>query len=99
MKLLIPALRSNPGSVQIGFNRRYHPLVRRVRARLLQESWPGRSPVDQDMLLSDTPYRRSPYHDHLLGVLMLAGLMFMSCRGQIDWSMRRGDRVKGAVVR
>ena len=29
-----------PGAVEIGFNRRYHPLVRRARARLRQESGP-----------------------------------------------------------
>ena len=37
---LAAGMRSNPGSVEIGFNRRYHPLVRRARARLLQESGP-----------------------------------------------------------
>jgi predicted dehydrogenase len=37
---LAAAMRSNPGSVEIGFNRRYHPLVRRARARLRQESGP-----------------------------------------------------------
>ena len=37
---LAAVMRSNPGSVEIGFNRRYHPLVRRARARLLQESGP-----------------------------------------------------------
>jgi predicted dehydrogenase len=35
---LAAGMRSNPGSVEIGFNRRYHPLVRRARARLLRES-------------------------------------------------------------
>jgi predicted dehydrogenase len=29
-----------PGRVEIGFNRRYHPLVRRARARLVKESGP-----------------------------------------------------------
>ncbi len=33
-------MRSHPGSVEIGFNRRYHPLIRRARARLRQESGP-----------------------------------------------------------
>ena len=37
---LAAAMRSNPGSVEIGFNRRYHPLVHRVRTRLRQESGP-----------------------------------------------------------
>jgi predicted dehydrogenase len=37
---LAALMRSNPGSVEIGFNRRYHPLVRRARARLLAESGP-----------------------------------------------------------
>jgi predicted dehydrogenase len=37
---LVGAMRSYPGSVEIGFNRRYHPLVRRARARLRQESGP-----------------------------------------------------------
>ena len=37
---LAAVMRSNPGSVEIGFNRRYHPLVRRARARLRQESGP-----------------------------------------------------------
>jgi predicted dehydrogenase len=37
---LAAAMRSYPGAVEIGFNRRYHPLVRRARARLRQESGP-----------------------------------------------------------
>jgi predicted dehydrogenase len=37
---LAAGMRSLPGSVEIGFNRRYHPLVRRARARLRQESGP-----------------------------------------------------------
>jgi predicted dehydrogenase len=37
---LAGAMRSYPGAVEIGFNRRYHPLVRRARARLRQESGP-----------------------------------------------------------
>jgi predicted dehydrogenase len=37
---LVAAMRSYPGAVEIGFNRRYHPLVRRARARLRRESGP-----------------------------------------------------------
>jgi predicted dehydrogenase len=37
---LVAAMEANPGAVEIGFNRRYHPLVRRARARLRQESGP-----------------------------------------------------------
>jgi predicted dehydrogenase len=37
---LAAGMRSHPGAVEIGFNRRYHPLVRRARARLRQESGP-----------------------------------------------------------
>jgi predicted dehydrogenase len=37
---LAERMRTNPGAVEIGFNRRYHPLVRRARARLLRESGP-----------------------------------------------------------
>jgi predicted dehydrogenase len=37
---LAAAMRSYPGAVEIGFNRRYHPLVCRARARLRQESGP-----------------------------------------------------------
>jgi predicted dehydrogenase len=37
---LAAGMRSHPGSVEIGFNRRYHPLVRKARARLLRESGP-----------------------------------------------------------
>ena len=37
---LADGMRCYPGSVEIGFNRRYHPLVRRARARLRQESGP-----------------------------------------------------------
>ena len=37
---LVSAMRSYPGAVEIGFNRRYHPLVRRARARLRQETGP-----------------------------------------------------------
>jgi predicted dehydrogenase len=37
---LAAAMRSLPGSIEIGFNRRYNPLVRRARTRLRQESGP-----------------------------------------------------------
>ena len=37
---LAAAMRGNPGVVEIGFNRRYHPLVRKARARLKQEAGP-----------------------------------------------------------
>ena len=37
---LADGMRCYPGSVEIGFNRRYHPLVRRARVRLRQESGP-----------------------------------------------------------
>lgn len=37
---LVAAMRANPGSAEIGFNRRYHPLVRQARARLQRESGP-----------------------------------------------------------
>lgn len=37
---LAAAMRANPGAIEIGFNRRYHPLVRRARARLAGESGP-----------------------------------------------------------
>jgi len=37
---LAAGMRSYAGLVEIGFNRRYHPLVRRARARLLQDSGP-----------------------------------------------------------
>jgi predicted dehydrogenase len=37
---LVAAMRAHPGAVEIGFNRRYHPLVRRARARLRQETGP-----------------------------------------------------------
>jgi predicted dehydrogenase len=37
---LVAAMEANPGAVEIGFNRRYHPLVRRARTRLRQESGP-----------------------------------------------------------
>jgi predicted dehydrogenase len=33
-------MQANPGAIEIGFNRRYHPLVRRARARLKRESGP-----------------------------------------------------------
>ena len=37
---LAAGMRCYPGAVEIGFNRRYHPLVRRARARLWQETGP-----------------------------------------------------------
>ena len=37
---LAAVMRANPGAIEIGFNRRYHPLVRRARARLARESGP-----------------------------------------------------------
>ena len=37
---LAAVMRANPGTIEIGFNRRYHPLVRRARARLARESGP-----------------------------------------------------------
>ena len=40
VRRLVTAMDANPGAVEIGFNRRYHPLVRRARARLRQERGP-----------------------------------------------------------
>lgn len=40
VRRLAAGMRSHPGSVEIGFNRRYHPLVRRAKSRLLRESGP-----------------------------------------------------------
>ena len=40
VRSLATAMRSHPGAVEIGFNRRYHPLVRKARARLRRESGP-----------------------------------------------------------
>lgn len=40
VRRLAAGMRSHPGSVEIGFNRRYHPLVRRAKARLLREAGP-----------------------------------------------------------
>ena len=37
---LAAVMRANPGAIEIGFNRRSHPLVRRARARLARESGP-----------------------------------------------------------
>jgi predicted dehydrogenase len=37
---LAELMRAHPGAVEIGFNRRYHPLIRKARARLQQESGP-----------------------------------------------------------
>ncbi len=33
-------MQANPGAIEIGFNRRYHPLVRRARAQLQKETGP-----------------------------------------------------------
>ncbi len=40
VRRLAAAMRAHPGAVEIGFNRRYHPLVRRARARLRRETGP-----------------------------------------------------------
>jgi predicted dehydrogenase len=40
VRLLAAGMRAHPGAVEIGFNRRYHPLVRRARERLRRESGP-----------------------------------------------------------
>jgi predicted dehydrogenase len=40
VRQLAATMRANPGAIEIGFNRRYHPLVRRARARLARESGP-----------------------------------------------------------
>ena len=37
---LAEMMQANPGAIEIGFNRRYHPLVRKARARLQKESGP-----------------------------------------------------------
>ncbi len=37
---LVDVMKEKPGAVEIGFNRRYHPLVRRARERLRAESGP-----------------------------------------------------------
>ena len=37
---LSSAMRKNPGAIEIGFNRRYHPLIRKARGRLQRESGP-----------------------------------------------------------
>jgi predicted dehydrogenase len=37
---LAEMMQANPGAVEIGFNRRYHPLVRRARTQLAKESGP-----------------------------------------------------------
>jgi predicted dehydrogenase len=37
---LATAMRDHPGQIEIGFNRRHHPLVRQARARLAKESGP-----------------------------------------------------------
>ena len=38
--LLAETMRANPGAIEIGFNRRYHPLVRKARTQLQKESGP-----------------------------------------------------------
>ncbi len=40
VKRLAATMHANPGAVEIGFNRRYHPLVRKAKARLSRESGP-----------------------------------------------------------
>ncbi len=40
VRLLAEIMRANPGAIEIGFNRRYHPLVRKARARLEKEAGP-----------------------------------------------------------
>ena len=37
---LAEAMKANPGAIEIGFNRRHHPLVRKARAQLQKESGP-----------------------------------------------------------
>ena len=37
---LAQTMQAHPGAIEIGFNRRYHPLVRKARARLQKESGP-----------------------------------------------------------
>jgi predicted dehydrogenase len=37
---LAEMMQANPGAIEIGFNRRYHPLVRKARVRLQKESGP-----------------------------------------------------------
>ena len=37
---LAAAMRANPGAIEIGFNRRYHPLVRKAKSRLQRQSGP-----------------------------------------------------------
>ncbi len=40
VELLIEALSARPGVIEIGFNRRYHPLILKTRSRLQQEKGP-----------------------------------------------------------
>lgn len=40
VELLIEALTARPGGIEIGFNRRYHPLVLKARSKLQQETGP-----------------------------------------------------------
>jgi predicted dehydrogenase len=37
---LAAAMQANPGAIEIGFNRRYHPLIRKAKARIAAESGP-----------------------------------------------------------
>jgi predicted dehydrogenase len=37
---LAAAMQANPGQIEIGFNRRYHPLIRKAKAALARESGP-----------------------------------------------------------
>jgi predicted dehydrogenase len=39
-ELLLDVMGERPGALEVGFNRRYHPLSRKARARLAQESGP-----------------------------------------------------------
>lgn len=40
VRQLAQMMQAHPGAIEIGFNRRYHPLVRKARARLQKESGP-----------------------------------------------------------
>lgn len=40
VRQLAEIMTSNPGAIEIGFNRRHHPLIRKARARLQHESGP-----------------------------------------------------------
>ncbi len=41
VQLLVQALSARPGAIEVGFNRRYHPLVLEARARLQREQGPA----------------------------------------------------------